>query len=723
MKQNRSIASVRFHSRMAMILAVFACSLSAVQAFQYSSSIATRVASMPFRNHQTPYIRADILRRKTLLQAETSIAMAGKQDVYYDPMATANGIEPVTQTLSESMWFYAKFVVQQMHKNRQDKLLQIADSGGKKEKGKRRALWKKLNEQRKNVVTLAGYTSHIVVPSFLFLFLGALMVSVTPLYYSRCISCISTLTATRAELTQAIIGLTISSTFAALFTGFRGSLFWIGGMLQVVSRCIPVGCDWILFRAGQVKIGLSFFIVLTLTFTFGYCCVSGTRANYNVRVKLHRSLLLQEAAFFDMNETGYLLSRLNADVNKIGQVISYHVNVVLRQFAQCCFGSIYLFRISPRLSLWTFAGIGIVAWVSAVYGQFGRIVAEKVQDTFANATAVAETSFSMSETIRAFDGVEIESGKFERAQSKALELEEVQAWAYGTHKFVSDTLQTILQVSLLLACWSVGKSNGLPAAQLTTFMFYANFVLESSNEVGDQWAKIQSAIGASTSVFDLIKRAPSIRDPPKGTSITKSVNILRPLTKVNGDTDPKFPIISMNNMTVTYNAMEQPALSSVNLDIYPGDRVAIVGRSGSGKSSMLRTMLRFYDPSAGSISLDGQDLSTMTRAETAAKVSVVEQEPHLFPMSLMDNVLYGVEKDDIDPETGAPCYSQNYREAVAESLKLYGIPVDPGNELGLELDTRVGDGGRALSGGQRQRVAIARAVIRSPQVLLLDEPT
>ena len=171
----------------------------------------------------------------------------------------------------------------------------------------------------------------------------------------------------------------------------------------------------------------------------------GCRANYNVRVKLHRSLLLQETAFFDANETGYLLSRLNSDVNKIGQVISYHVNVVVRQFAQFVFGSIYLIKISPKLSLWAFAGITLVAWLSAVYGDFTRDLAEKVQDTFADGTAVAETSFSMSETVRAFDGTEIESEKYEESQSKALELEEVQAWAYGSHKFLSDTLQTILQ--------------------------------------------------------------------------------------------------------------------------------------------------------------------------------------------------------------------------------------------------------------------------------------
>ena len=447
----------------------------------------------------------------------------------------------------------------------------------------------------------------------------------------------------------------------------------------------------------------------------------GCRANYNVRVKLHRSLLLQEAAFFDTNETGYLLSRLNSDVNKIGQVISYHINVVLRQFAQFVFGSIYLLRISPRLSMYAFGGILFVAYLSAVYGDLARDLAEKVQDTFADATAVAETSFTMQETIRAFDGVDIESDKFAAAQFSALEMEEVQAWAYGTHKFLSDTLQSVLQVALLVACWGVGKAGGLPASDLTTFMFYTGFVLESSNEVGDQWAKIQQAIGASSSVFDLIKRVPKIHDPIPGETIS-AIETEKTITETKDPAAPK-PVIAMKNVTIAYDAMERPALSGISTDIYSGDRVALVGRSGSGKSSMLRTMLRFYDPSIGAIELDGEDLRSLTRAETASHVTLVEQEPHVFPMSLMDNVLYGIDKDDIDPDTGIAGYNVRWRKLVSDCLKLAGLTVVPGNELGLELDTRIGEGGRSLSGGQRQRVAIARAIIRSPQVLLLDEPT
>jgi hypothetical protein len=120
--------------------------------------------------------------------------------------------------------------VKHFYKNRVNKKLQ------EKRKGKKRAMWKKLDEQRRNVMTLAGYTPSLVVPSFLFLFLGALMTSIVPSYYSKCIQCVSTLTTSKSQLVEAMIGLGVSSTLAALFTGLRGSLFWIGGKCLVKER-------------------------------------------------------------------------------------------------------------------------------------------------------------------------------------------------------------------------------------------------------------------------------------------------------------------------------------------------------------------------------------------------------------------------------------------------------------------------------------------------------
>ena len=623
-----------------------------------------------------------------------------------EPVVTLEELKPKTMRISQSMLFFAHYLSRHRYEQRLKKMLskpcrkklvsKIRSQSKLKEEIDNRLIKSlqdevdtethdnisfrdtlyKLNESRKDLIKLVGYDSALLIPCFGFATLAALMNSIIPHFYGLCITCLANAATTSyEEMLKPLVGLGISSVLCALFTGFRGSLFWL----------------------------------------------AGSRGNYNVRVKLHRNLLIQEAAFFDSTETGILLSRLNNDVNKIGMVISYHVNIVFRQTAQLIFGAAYLIKLSPSLAYYSFFGIFILAIISSIYGNFTRRLAERVQTMFADSTAVAETSFSMSETVRAFNGVNAETEKYEESQYHALELEEVQAWAYGTHKFVSDTFQTAIQGMILLACWSFGRGGKMPITQLATFMFYVNFVLESSGEIGDQWAKIQTAIGASSNVFDLIRRVPAIKDLHSNIKEASYVTKVHP----NGASNNNDPIIDIKNMSVTYGTMEIPALNNINLNIYEGDRIAIVGRSGSGKSSLLRTLLRFYDPSSGSCKLEGINLTDMSRKEIASKISIVQQEPHLFPMSLMENVLYAVEKDSIDIETGKPCYSQQWRDKVAVALKVAGLPVTgkTKNDLDLDLDTRVGEGGRTLSGGQRQRVAIARALIREPVVLLLDEPT
>lgn len=625
----------------------------------------------------------------------------------HQPQYNYNEIQPYTKSLRKSIHFFAFYIVRLVQENRKQNLLRKLKRKRKQSRTNWKGALEKLNTARSDLVALADYRSTIVVPSFFCLIAGALLTSMIPHYYAQSLQLVATLDKgiSTTKVIQTLTGLLISTTLASFFTGARGALFWM----------------------------------------------AGSRANYNVRCKLHHNLLLQEAAFFDANEVGTLISRLNSDVNKIGMVISYHVNVVCRQLAQFIFGSVYLWRTSAQLSCLATVGILVIAYISAIYGSFNRILAQRVQNTLARATAVAENSFVLSETIRAFDGIGAESQRYETAQAEALDLEETQAWGYGTHKFVSDTLQGFLQVGLLFSCWTLGCAGGLEAGKLTAFMFYANFVLESSNEVGDQWAKIQGAVGASTSVFDLIRRIPKVRDPfvevtPKNG--TDAVPLSLPKTNghsknevhsasviegralsmghvpeiVNGHSQP-HPVIRMKNMTLTYGTMDVPALDGIDLDINEGDRVAIVGRSGSGKSSMLRCMLRFYDPTYGSIELVGRDLRSLTREGIASEIAVVAQEPSLFPMSLLDNILYGIDKDLVDEETGEAYYSEEKRIRAERSLLLAGLPLHPGNDLNLELDTRVGDGGRSLSGGQRQRVAIARALIRQPDVLLLDEPT
>lgn len=162
-----------------------------------------------------------------------SVALgADPSSTAYDPFASANRIKPETMTLRESMTFYAKFLIKYFVQKRLDK------KSAEKVVGKKRSMWRKFNEQRKNVMTLAGYTPNLVVPSFTYLFLGALTTSIVPAYYSKCIHCVSTLATTKGQLIEAVVGLGVTSILAALFTGLRGSHFWIGGTYFVIFSII-----------------------------------------------------------------------------------------------------------------------------------------------------------------------------------------------------------------------------------------------------------------------------------------------------------------------------------------------------------------------------------------------------------------------------------------------------------------------------------------------------
>jgi hypothetical protein len=223
-KNNHARISCLLRPAAAILAVICILSLSSVQAF--SSSHYRQMAQLPSHRRTGGPSVGRTHHQNALLRRHAATIDSQENPIGYDPLETANGIQPETKSLPESLTFYIRFVLDRLAKNRLDKKIKNY------KKGRRRAMWNSLNEQRKNLVTLAGYTPHIVVPSFGFLFLGALMASVTPHYYSTCIQLVSTLSGTKQELIKAVLGLGIVSIFEALFTGLRGSLFWIGGTLK-----------------------------------------------------------------------------------------------------------------------------------------------------------------------------------------------------------------------------------------------------------------------------------------------------------------------------------------------------------------------------------------------------------------------------------------------------------------------------------------------------------
>ena len=261
------------------IALVFA-SASSVNAYTTTQSIGVR--ERPAATTHQAAAAQPLRHRSRHLRHFSSCWRRDGREALLHSMANGDGVNsfvPRTQTVIQSLAYFLRFVVQTFQSKRV--IEERHDGEPEPPKLGIRASFRKLNDSRKSLIRLVGYDSSLLVPAFSFLVLGAFMSSVIPHYYSSCISCVAAGEPSREKIVMAIAGLGIATFFEAIFTGCRGALFWI----------------------------------------------AGTRANYNVRMKLHRNLLLQEAAFFDETETGFLLSRLNNDVNKIGMVISFHVNI------------------------------------------------------------------------------------------------------------------------------------------------------------------------------------------------------------------------------------------------------------------------------------------------------------------------------------------------------------------------------------------------------------
>ncbi|CAM9233223.1 unnamed protein product, partial [Laminaria digitata] len=415
-----------------------------------------------------------------------------------------------------------------------------------------------------------------------------------------------------------------------------------------------------------------------------------------------------------------------------------------RQVIQALGGLGYLFHLERRLASVAMGGLVAVSAVTAVYGVFSRRISAKVQTALAEAGSVAEQSLSLVKVVRAHANEDHERRRYGGKIGDSVELQETQGIAYGMARVVIGWSQALLMGGVLMLGAGMVFDGLMTGQALTTFIFYTSFVTSASFDVGDQ---IQEALGAGQEVFDLLERKPAVRqETPKVNSPTPPLvagethvdaasvveahlgatpmighnseegddSVLSPLleaTPSNGMEERERGRVDFRSVSFGYPTRPGvPILDELSFTARPGETVAVVGSSGSGKSTILRLLCRFYDPDGGMITLAGRDLSTYGARDISNAISWVTQEPQLFPISVKENIAYGI------PE-GSYSMDDVYEAAKNANIHsfIYGLPDG--------YDTLVGEGGASLSGGQKQRVAIARALIRDPEVLLLDEPT
>jgi subfamily B ATP-binding cassette protein MsbA len=411
-----------------------------------------------------------------------------------------------------------------------------------------------------------------------------------------------------------------------------------------------------------------------------------------LRERTFAHLIRLSPSFFTDRRTGELTSRLSSDLGLLQSLLSTWVSELSRQVLFLVGGVIMLFVSNPTLTLTTLAVVPLVVGAALAFGRALRKASTTVQDRVAEAMGTADEAFGAIRTVQSFTREAHETQRFahllrdlvevavSRAQTRALFFSVVGFVAFG---------------AVVAVLWQGGQQvleGGLTAGTLVAFLFYALFVAAAVGSLATLFGNFQEAAGAATRVFELLDTEPTVQEPTHPVAL--------PL--------PVRGAVTFEDVRFRYQPDYPESVRGISLALAPGEVVALVGRSGAGKTTLAGLLPRFWDVTGGRITLDGVDIRDLSFDTLRGAIGIVPQEPVLFSGSIRDNIAYA-RPDASDEEV---------RRAASAAHALEFIERLPDG-----FATRVGERGVKLSGGQRQRIAIARVFLKDPAVVILDEAT
>ncbi|XP_076943444.1 ABC transporter B family member 26, chloroplastic-like [Bidens hawaiensis] len=410
-----------------------------------------------------------------------------------------------------------------------------------------------------------------------------------------------------------------------------------------------------------------------------------------MREKLYSILLLQDINFFDSESIGDLTSRLGSDCQQVSRVIGNDLNLILRNLLQATGALIYLLVLSWPLGLCTLAICSTLSLIMYRYGQYQKKAARLTQEYTASANEVAQETFSLMRTVRVYGTEHKELERYDNWLDKLAHISLRTSAAYGIWNCSFNTLYHSTQVIAALVGGMSIMAGHITAEQLTKFILYSEWLIYSTWFVGDNLSSLMQSVGASEKVFQMMDLAPSHQFTSKGSK----------LPSLKGR-------IELVNVSFSYTSRETVhVLRDINLTVNPYEVVALVGLSGSGKSTIVNLLLRLYEPTSGQILIDGSPLKDLDIKWLREKIGYVGQEPRLFRMDVKSNIAYGCTRD----------VTQENIESAAKQAYAHDFIISLPDGYNTIVDDDL------LSGGQKQRIAIARGILRNPSILILDEAT